>query len=416
MSKVVSVETKQAYPGAGSIATEPPNRRARAARLASLDIIRGAVMVLMAVDHVRVFAGVPPGGPTPGVFFTRWITHFCAPAFVFLAGTGAFLHGQKLSRREELARFLWTRGLWLIFIELTVSRLSWTFNLDFLNYTEGNILWATGWCMILLAGLVYLPVKAIATIGLVIIAGHNLADPYYPQILKALQTAPTAWFWQVLYVGGPFRVGGSGPRLVILYTIVPWIGVIAAGYAFGPIMQMEPDRRRRLCLRIGLGAIAAFLVLRTFNLYGDPRPWGTATSKLPAVLSFLNTVKYPASLLFLLMTLGPAIALIPALEHARGRVAEWLSTFGRVPFFYYVLHLPLIHTLAVLVSLVRTPAATGWLFANHPLDVPPPPPGYIWSLPLLYAVWAVAVTILYFACRWYAGAKARNASPWLSYL
>jgi uncharacterized membrane protein len=362
-----------------------------------------------------MYAGVPPGGPTFGVFFTRWVTHFCAPAFIFLAGTGAYLHGQKLGSKRALARYLVTRGAWLILLELTLLRFAWTFNVDYANFTFAGVIWVIGWCMILLAGLIWLPTAAVGAIGVGIIALHNLIDPFTQELGRSLAGGVMGWLWQILYFGGSFRIGGEGPQVVVLYTIVPWVGVIAAGYAFGAVMRMTPERRRRLCLQIGFGAIAAFLLLRGFDVYGDPRPWRPA-GPAPAVIRFLNTSKYPASLLFLLMTLGPTIALIPLLEQARGRVARWLSVFGRVPFFYYVLHIPLIHVVAVLVSLVRTPEQTSWLVANHPMMPPPVPAGYMWSLPLLYVVTAAVVVALYFPCRWFAELKARRQDVWLSYL
>jgi uncharacterized membrane protein len=380
--------------------TEPTPAR----RIPSLDIIRGAVMVLMAIDHVRVYAGVPPGGPTFGVFFTRWVTHFCAPAFIFLAGTAAYLHGQRLGSKRALVRYLVTRGAWLILLELTLLRFAWTFNVDYANFTFAGVIWVIGWCMILLAGLVWLPMVAIGAIGVGIITLHNL--------IGGTSTNPLL---QILYFGGSFRIGAGGPQVVVLYSIVPWVGVIAAGYAFGAVMRLPPERRRRLCLQIGLGATAAFLVLRGVGVYGDPRLW-RPPGPAPAALRFLNTSKYPASLLFLLMTLGPTIALIPLLEGARGRLARWLTVFGRVPFFYYVLHIPLIHIVAVVISLVRTPAQTSWLVANHPMMPPPVPAGYTWSLPLLYAATAAVVVALYFPCRWFAGLKARRKDVWLTYL
>jgi uncharacterized membrane protein len=386
-----------------------------ARRIGSLDIVRGAVMVLMAIDHVRVYAGVPPGGPTFGVFFTRWVTHFCAPAFIVLAGTAAYLHGQKLGSRRALARYLLTRGAWLILLELTLLRFAWTFNVDYANFTFAGVIWVIGWCMILLAGLIWLPTAAVGATGVGIIALHNLVDPFTENLARTLGEGGTRWIWQILYLGGSFRIGGDGPQVVVLYTIVPWVGVIAAGYAFGAIMRMPPERRRRLCLQIGLGATAAFLLLRATDVYGDPRLW-RPPGPAPAVIRFLNTSKYPASLLFLLMTLGPTIALIPLLESARGRVARWLSVFGRVPFFYYVLHIPLIHVVAVLISLARTPAQTSWLVANHPMMPPPVPEGYMWSLTLLYVVVAAVVIALYFPCRWFAEVKARRRDAWLAYL
>lgn len=388
-------------------------------RYPSLDIIRGAVMVLMALDHVRVYSGLPAGGPTPGIFFTRWVTNFCAPAFVFLAGTSAFLYGRK---HPGLARFLAVRGTWLVVLELTAIRVGWTFNLDFSHYLLAGVIWAIGWCMILLAALVRLPVRLVGLIGLVIVAGHNLIDPQFWAAADAARESGLGWLWTILYFGfwtGPIGLGDGGPTLHVLYSIIPWIGVMAAGYAFGAIMVMEPVRRNRLCLRIGLSATGIFLVLRGLHLYGDPftgASFADGGPPMPAWLAFLNTTKYPASLLFLLMTLGPTIALIPALERARGPMARWLTVFGRVPMFFYLLHIPLIHLLAVGVSLLRTPADTAWLFTNHPMANPAPPPGYTWGLGLLYLWWGAAVALLYPPCRWFAERKATTRSRWLSYL
>jgi uncharacterized membrane protein len=442
-------------------------------RIASIDIIRGAVMVLMAIDHVRVFSGVPAGGPTPGVFFTRWVTHFCAPAFIFLAGTAAFLYGAKVRDRGTLARFLVTRGAWLVLLELTVLRFAWTFNFDYAHYALAGVIWVIGWCMILMAALVFLPLAAIGTIGVAIIALHNVTDFYQFQLARSASTSTLSWLWQLLYFGGNIALGGGedGPQLAVLYSIIPWIGVMAAGYAFGRVMQLDATRRRRVCFALGGTAVAAFLLLRGFNLYGDPRPWGDAARRAqaarlaaqrasaqasqaatppqspptatppqrqavaqppaassnaaprrqlppptPALLQFVGTNKYPASLLFLLMTLGPTILLIPLLERARGPVARVLTVFGRVPFFYYVLHIPLIHLIFVGLSIVRFGSVIPWLTTNHPMFVPPPPPGYTYSLAALYAITLVAVTALYFPCRWFASLKSRRRDRWLSYL
>ncbi len=422
---------------------------ARAGRIASIDIVRGAVMVLMAIDHVRVYSGQPPGGPTPGIFFTRWVTHFCAPAFIFLAGTAAYLFGQKLrggqsptrESRARLARWLVTRGAWLVLLELTVLRFAWTFNFHYTQSAMAGVIWCIGWCMILLGALIYLPMPAILAFGAVIVLGHNLVDAHLEQIAAMLQNSPWAWFWQVLYFGGVIERGDM--TFGVLYSIVPWVGVMALGYAFGPVMRIEPARRARICYWLGGAAIVAFLVLRGFNIYGDPRPWVTppqlaatahssSTSPnalaqsttatpaprpgAPAVLRFLGTTKYPASLLFLLMTLGPMLIAIPLLEHARGRIAGVLTTFGRVPFFYYVLHIPLIHLAAVVASVVMFGHISPWLFTNHPMLNPPAPDGYMWSLPTLYLVWALALIPLYVACRWYAALKAKSKNPLLSYL
>jgi len=386
-------------------ATDPSGKR-----VGSIDIVRGAAMVLMAIDHVRVYSGLPAGGPSPAIFFTRWVTHFCAPAFVFLAGTSAFLYGRS---HRHVSRFLLTRGAWLVLLELTVIRVAWTFNFDFAHYLLAGVIWVIGWCMILMAGLVRLPVSVVGVLGLVIVAGHNAVGPSIVEFVTASPDSGLGALGKIFYVSffaGPVRLGAPGLQLTILYSIVPWIGVMAAGYAFGTIMIGEADRRRGLCLAIGLGATALFLILRGFNLYGDPRPWNGG------FLSFLGTTKYPASFSFLLMTLGPTIALLPLLDAAAGPVARWLTVFGRVPFFFYVLHIPFIHALALVVSKIRLGEVSPWLFANHPMGNPEVPDGYTWSLGLLYVVWAVAIVALYFACRWYAELKARRRDGWLSYL
>lgn len=379
-------------------------------------------MILMAVDHVRVYSGLPAGGPTPGIFFTRWVTHFCAPLFVFLAGTSAFFHAR---RHPDLTRYLVLRGAWLILLELTVLRLAWTFNFDFAHHAMAGVIWVIGWSMILLAMLARLPLPVLTTVGLLVVAGHNLLDPQLEALTPRLAESSLSWLWKILYLSfyaGPIAVGSGGLNVMVLYTIVPWVGVMALGYAFGRVLTMKPPRRDRLCLALGVGAVVLFLVIRGFNLYGDPRPWSVPVPSpdgrpaMPALLSFLNTTKYPASLSFLLMTIGPALALIPLLERARGRLADGVALLGRVPFFFYVLHIPLIHLMAIGVSLARTGAVDPWLFANHPMGNPRAPAESVWSLPLLYVVWALALVPLYLASRWYAGVKARRRGGWLSFL
>jgi len=254
-----------------------------------------------------------------------------------------------------------------------------------------------------------------------IIFGHNLLDEYSWNLIPTLGNDPVSALWKIMYVGfyaGPVSFGADGPNLIVLYSVIPWIGVMAAGYAFGGLLVADPARRDRSCLAIGFGAVALFLLLRGFNIYGDPAPWTSPQGDggLPALLSFLKTNKYPASLAFLLMTLGPTISLIPLLERSGSAVAGPLSLFGRVPFFFYVLHIPLIHALALIVSKVRLGEVSWWLFTNHPMDNPPPPEGYTWGLGTLYLVWAVVIVLLYFACRWYAEVKARRNEWWLRYL
>ena len=400
-------------------------------RVASVDFVRGIAMIVMAIDHVRVYSGVPAGGPTVGVFFTRWVTHLSAPTFVFLAGTAAFLHGRKLNHPAALSKFLLTRGLWLVFLEMTVLRLSWTFNFDYAHYMLAGVIWMLGWCMVLMAGLVRLPLMFNAVAGIAIVALHNVTSLFGPAIQQHYANSDPNWFLKFLYFGSAVRLGESGPPIVILYVIVPWIGLMMAGYAFGKIVQLPQDRRRRVCLRLGAALTLAFILLRAIDVYGDPRPWqikppaqaanaqakaAAARPAPPAVLRFLNTTKYPASLSFLLMTIGPMIFMIGRAEGLRGRIADMVTLFGRVPMFYYLLHIPLIHAAACVVSLIREGHVNPWLFTNHPMANPAPPPNYTWSLGLLYLVYFICLVILYFPCKWYAGVRAKRKSRLLSYI
>lgn len=370
-------------------------------RIASLDIVRGIIMILMAIDHVRVYAGVPAGGPTPGVFFTRWVTNFSAPGFAFLAGTGAFLLGRKLASKGELSRYLVERGLILILLELTFLRLAWTFNTDVANYNLAGVIWMLGWCMIIMAGLVRLPLPVIGVVGGLLVVGQSVFTP----IGNALPSA----IGDFLYLGGEANVGAP---IAVLYVIVPWIGVMALGYAFGAVMTLDDKRRRAWCLWIGVSATILFIAFAGVAVATGPaRPGGP-----PALLRMLNQRKYPASTLFLLMTLGPTLAFIPVAERMRGRVGSILSTFGRVPMFFYLLHIPLIHASAVVVSLIRQGHVEPWLFGNHPMAPPPVPEGYRWSLALLYLDFAIVIALLYWPCRWYAGLKARRKSRVLRFI
>jgi len=392
-------------------------------------------MILMAIDHVRVYSGLPAGGPTIGIFFTRWITNLAAPAFVFLAGTAAYLQGRKLGDRSALSRFLLVRGAFLVLLELTVLRVAWTFNFDFSHYLLAGVIWMIGLCMIMLAAFVRLPIAVNVIGGVAIVVLHNITDLFSGQLEDAFGSSGPNWILKILYFGGTVKIGGSGPPLFILYVIVPWIGVMMTGYAFGTVMEMPPDRRRAICLKLGVALTALFIVLRAVSLYGDPRPWKQpppamessgppaqptagrpAPPRMPAPLRFLNTTKYPASLSFLLMTLGPTLILLALAERWHGKLAEIPATFGRVPMFYYLLHIPLIHLAACIVSVVREGHVNSWLFADHPMAAGPAPAGYTWSLGLLYAVFAVCLILLYFPCRWFAMLRAKRKSTWLSYL
>lgn len=374
-------------------------------RVRSIDVARGLIMVLMALDHVRVYAGVPAGGADPALFFTRWVTHFCAPGFVFLAGTSAFFQMRKMRDESAFRRSLLIRGLILVVCDLTIMRMSWTFNFDVWNYNVANVLWAIGWSMVALSVLARLPIGAIGVIGGLIAGFHNVVDFFQATLQPIILQSAFAPVGRVLYYGGAFRLWEDGPRLVVLYSLIPWIGVIALGYVFGYVLRERPSAIKKATL-LGALAVAAFLVLRTFNIYGDPRPWGPA-----APLSFLNATKYPGSLQFLLMTLGPLLLLLPAFERSQRPVFDMLAQLGRVPLFYYVVHIPIIHLVAIAVSLFRTGSVTPWLFTNFPMEPAPQPPGYRWSLALLYLVTAVVVCLLYGLCRWYQKLRARQGVP-----
>ena len=390
----------------------PPRQRVH-----SVDVVRGIAMILMAIDHVRVFSGVPAGGPRPAVFFTRWITNFVAPAFAFLSGTSAYFLGQKLGSKSALSRYLLTRGLILVALELTAIRVFWTFNFDFGQYLLAGVIWMLGWCMVLMAGLVWLPTVAIGAFGLAVIFLHNVMDFLPQSTVDHLGQSSLSWLWQILYFGGYLPLGNNGPTLAVLYSIFPWIGVMAAGYAFGAVLRLEPKRRDKICVIIGVSAIALFFILRTLDLYGDPRHWhATGPTQMPTFFRYINTAKYPASLDFLLMTLGPAILILPLAELARGKIGETIAVFGRVPMFYYLAHIPTIHAAAVIVSLAREGRVNPWLFTNHPMMNPPPPDGYTWPLSLLYLVFALVIALLYGPCAWYDRKKRTQRAAWMKYI
>lgn len=376
-------------------------------RISSIDVMRGAVMVLMAIDHVRVYSGVPPGGPTAGVFFTRWVTHFCAPAFAFFAGTSAFLLGQKLADTGALARYLVTRGAVLIALELTFLHVAWTFSTDFSNLLFG-VIWMLGVCMILLAGLIGFPARTVGIFGLVLIVVQQIFR-VIPALLPAGARAATAPIWRLLYLGGPVTIVPNKLAVTVLYNIVPWIGIMAAGYGFGVVMVQDAAARRRACLRIGLGATALFLLVA-----GVVAMLTRGSNDVPFVFRLLDQSKYRDSQLFLLMTLGPTIALLPYAEHARGWFADALSTFGRVPLFYYLLHIPLIHAVSLLVWYLRDGTTHADWFLSAPFVSTPD--GQQWPLSTLYAVFFACVAVLYLPCRWFARVKASGGAPWLRYI
>jgi uncharacterized membrane protein len=388
-------------------------------RLQSIDILRGAIMIIMALDHVRDylstdaqrFAADDLTRTTAALFLTRWITHFCAPTFMFLAGTSAFLWQQRGRTRSELSRFLITRGIWLIFLELTVVRLSFFFTFDY-SVVVLLVFWAIGGSMIALAGLIHLPPRVLLVVSIAMIVLHNLLDG-----MKAAQFGGMAWMWNLLHQPGAFQLGQH--TILAGYPLVPWIGVMSAGYCFGQLYLLDPERRRQILFRLGSAITIAFFVVRAANIYGDPRPWAMQKSGVFTAFSFLNCVKYPPSLDFLLMTLGPAILVLALIEHVRVGPKHPLLVFGRVPMFYFVLHLPLIHGLAAVLAGIRY--GDPWFLIKHQLPTlagPSPgfPADYGYNLLTCYLFWILIVAILYFPCRWFADLRSRRKDGWLSYL
>jgi uncharacterized membrane protein len=388
----------------------PATEAFRPARLESIDVVRGVIMIIMALDHTRDFFG-QPGSPTNlaiasvALFFTRWITNTCAPVFFLLTGTGAWLSLRRRSK-AELSKFLLTRGLWLIFLDLVLFRcLAVQFNFDY-HVTVITVLWALGWSMITLSALIHLPASAVTWFGVVMIATHNLFD--------SVQSSNP--IWTILHSPN-FLVARPGHTVFLAYPLIPWIGVTAVGYGLGQIYAWEPERRRKLLLRLGAGLSIGFVFLRAVNLYGDPTRWTVQPTPVYTALSFLNTTKYPPSLLFLLMTLGPALLLLWAVDGRTPHLLRPALTIGKVPLFYYLLHFALIHLIAVVVCFARY-AQIHSMFESPDLGSYPitQPPGWGLTLPFVYLVWLFVVVVMYPLCRWYVALKQRSSNPWLSYL
>ena len=368
-------------------------------------------MIVMALDHTRDFFGIPGQNPTDlanataGLFLTRWVTFFCAPVFFLLTGTGAYL---SLRRRSpgELSRFLLTRGLWLIVLEVVLVRcFAYQFNVDY-RVTMLLVLWALGWAMILLAALVRLPAFVATVVGVLLIVGHNLLD--------SVRSANP--LWSILHAPG-FVLNTPDRVVFVAYPLIPWIGVTFVGYGLGQVYAWNPDRRRAVLLRLGLALSLAFLVIRGLDAYGDPARWMPQKTAMFTVLSFLNTTKYPPSLLFLLMTLGPAMFFLRFVDRGTPRILRPALVIGKVPLFYYFLHFALIHLLAVATCYLRYGSAH-WMFESPDLARYPftAPPGWGYSLPVVYLTWAFVVAAMYPLCRWFATLKQRRSDPWLSYI
>jgi uncharacterized membrane protein len=412
-----------ATPLSGSAYT-PPVRQ----RVDSIDLLRGLVMVIMMLDHTRDYfsAAAFQFDPTDltktsvALFLTRWITHFCAPAFFFLAGTGAFLRRRRGATPREMTSFLVSRGVWLIVLEFTIVRIGITFNLDYSGFTFGQTIWALGWSMIVLGALVHLPLWFTGAFGVTMVAVHNAFDgmrvpnwaPGMPDLALSQKLGLVLHQQGFLSVGGP-----NGTNFFTFYPLVPWIGVMAAGYAFGRLYTMDAPVRRRMLIRIGGAVVALFVLLRASNLYGDPSRWSVQPSGAFTVLSYLNVTKYPPSLLYLCMTLGPAILFLAMAERERrGRIGEALVTFGRVPLLFYMLQWYVSHLLALaLFTAVGQP--TDVLYFDPMKQVPEAiraRSGF--SLPVVYLAWIIGVALIYPACVWFAGVKKRRSDWWLGYL
>jgi uncharacterized membrane protein len=374
------------------------------ARNEAIDCLRGSVMVLMALDHTRMFLGsaVDLRTAAPALYFTRWITHFCAPVFVLLAGIAAYLNGRRLASTRALSGYLVTRGLWLALLEITVIRVAWLLYIG-PEILVLQVIWAIGASMVVLAGLVWLPRAAIAAFAFTLIAGHNLLDS-----LQAGQLGSLRWLWLLLHEEGrlePF----PGANWIVAYPLVPWVAVMAAGYVLGPWALLPREQRRVRFLRAGVALAAGFVLLRATNLYGDPHVWTPDAGWSRAALSFLDCEKYPPSLLFLGMTLGPALCALAWMDRPLTPWASRLAVYGRVPLFYYVLHLFLIHAVAIACAWPALGAAAAMdQFVNTG--------GLGYPLPAVYVLWGAVVVTLYPACQWFAAVKRQNRTVWMSFL
>ena len=372
-------------------------------------------MVLMAIDHTRDFVNAEAMAfrpedltqTTPLIFMTRWITHFCAPVFIFTAGMGAWFRLERDQSPAALSRFLWTRGLWLLVLEVTAVRFAFFFNI-----TSSPIFllvfWSIGVSMIALGVMARLPFWATFSISAAMVLFHNLLD-------GVRVSGSLAWLWRIIHQQGPLVLD---PLVVVGYPLVPWIGVIGLGFCAGRLYRLPEDQRRRVLLSLGLGLTLAFVALRTWNIYGDPRHWHPQPQPVFSLFSFLNATKYPVSLQFLLMTIGPALVFLSLTDRARPGARNPLVVFGRTPLFYFIVHLVVIHLAAVAMTWFRYGAAP-FLWTVPPTVGTPRdvfPPDYGWSLGVTYLVTAAVVAVMYVLCLWFMRLKSRRQSWWTSYL
>lgn len=391
-------------------------------RVISIDLLRGIAMALMCLDHTREFFSSVRFNPadlaqtTTALFLTRWVTNFCAPVFIFLAGAGAYLFTKRGRTKKELSWFLFSRGVFLVILELTVIRFVCCFNFD-LFIVDANVcqvIWAIGWSLIILSVLVYFPMWVIALFGAVTVLGHNLMDFINMENVTSLR-----WLHVILHSRDIITIY-PGISYKMVYPLVPWCGVMALGFIFGKVVFMEEGKRRRLFFWLGLSFTMLFVIMRSINVYGDPYPWTSQKDWLFTVFSFLDCTKYPASLLFLLMTLGPAILLLAFLSEKEGPVTRALLVFGRIALFFYVVHILTIHVVAVVLAVIRYRVFPAWLFEGNPIFSTPPfptaPLDYGYSLPWVYVIWVCIMLALYPVCRWYMRFKKTHSHWILSYL
>lgn len=387
-------------------------------RISSIDLVRGIIMIIMALDHTRDFfhADANVFQPTdltktnPVLFFTRWITHFCAPAFVFLSGTAARISLQRKSKKE-LSVFLLTRGLWLVILEFTVVRFGILFNLYY-DFIIMQVIWVIGASMIILSVLIYLPEIIVGILGLIIVFGHNIFDKYQ---LEPGDTGYAAW--AILNQTGAIPLDAN--HLVLaFYPLIPWLGIMLVGYAVGKwyTRDFNPELRRKRLLMVGIAAIVLFVVLRFINIYGDPAPWSTQKDIVFTMLSFINCTKYPPSLLYTLMTLGPILIILSWMEGKELNSLKPALVFGRVPLFYYILHFYLIHLVSLVAYMIihdKTLSEVDFHFGNAFGGIPT---GFGYTLGIVYIVWMSVVVALYPVCKWYNRYKSTHSYTWLSYV
>jgi uncharacterized membrane protein len=386
-------------------------------RIFSIDALRGVIMIIMALDHTREFVNASAlmfnpedlSKTTFALFFTRWITHFCAPVFAFTAGMGAFLRLERGLGKGEMSKFLWTRGLWIVLLEFTAVRLVFFFHFRLGDPTFLLVFWMLGLSMIALAVLIHLPFRVLAAFSIVTIALHNLLDSISPA-----QFGAYGWIWNVLHQPGLIY---AKPVVIVAYPLIPWIGVMSAGFCFARIYRWPSERRRKLLIATGLAITAAFVLIRFANVYGDLRPWVAQPRPGFTLLAFLRTNKYPPSLDFLLMTLGPAITFLGIVDRWQPRVTNPMIVFGRTPQLYFIVHIAVIHLLAIGMGYLRY-GAQPFLWQPSPEigGAPIYPAGYGWSLAQTYLAWISVVIVMYPICRWLANLKATRRAWWLSYL